>query len=327
MWPGTLAALQKQGKNPSTSGAFYLDAPHQVALGIRSSSPGDVMSSLVHEDELDDARLLRACFMLFQAGRVDEATELVTECGQPWRAASWIGWEPLSADGFGNPTRALWKRNCRKISKMMVKTINTTFMDNNDTRVLYSSSAYEAAILSLLSDDVDSAMMNPVFQSWEDRVHAIIRAELGIIQDDVLRSHNTARIEATEGRGGHFPYPGTESKSYNRDVDDAPEGYSGNISAALEQMDASSTSRIHDEGGDPFRTGMMSVLIGQNALKDFIRECAKLSLETENHYAEECMLRFITHLVLYIGTVLPEICSLRWRKAGSVMRDGTSLVC
>ena len=305
MWPGTLAALQKQGKNPITSGAFYPDAP---LLGNRSSSPGDVMSSLVHEDELDDARLLRACFMLFQAGRFDEATKLVTDCGQPWRAASWIGWEPLSADGSGNPTRALWKRNCLKISKMMTKMINTTIMDNNNARVLYSSIAYEAAILSILSDDVDSAMKNPVFQSWEEGVHVIIRAELGIIQDDVLRSHNTARIEATEGRGGHFPYPGIEFESYNRDVDDAPEGYSGNISAALEQ-DASSIARIREEGDDPFRHGMISVLIGQNALKEFIGECAIHSLETDNDYGDACMLRFITHLVLYIGTVLPEFCS------------------
>lgn len=309
MWPSTLAALRKQGKNPITSGAFYPDAPLQVALGNRSSSPGDVMSSLVHEDELDDTRLLRACFMLFQAGRFDEATELVTDCGQPWRAASWIGWEPLSADGTGNPTRALWKRNCLKISKMMTNMINTTIMDNNDARVLYSSIAYEAAILSILSDDVDSAMKNPVFQSWEDGVHVIIRAELGIIQDDVLRSHNTARIEATEGRGGHFPYPGTEFESYNRDVDDAPGGYSGNISAALEQMDASSIARLREEDVDPFRNGMISILIGQNALTEFIGECAIQSLETDNDYGDACMLRFITHLVLYIGTVLPEFCS------------------
>lgn len=310
MWPGTLAALQKQGKSLLTLGAFHPDAPLQVALGIRSPSPADVMSALVPQDEMDDARLLRACFMLFQAGRIEEATKLVTECGQPWRAAAWTGWEPLSADGFGNPTRALWKRQCRKISKKMAEMVNAdaAMMEDNGTRDLFPSIAYEAAILSLLSDDVGAALKNPVFQSWESGVHVILRSEVGIIQDHVLRSHDIARVESAEIRGGHFSCPETEFDSYSRDIDDAPYGHSGDLAAAMEQLDASPIARIRDEGGDPFRNGMTSVLAGQNALKEYIEECAILSLEAEND-DEACFLRFLTHLVLYVGTVMPEFCS------------------
>ncbi|KAL3763490.1 hypothetical protein ACHAW5_010882 [Stephanodiscus triporus] len=310
MWPGTLAALQKQRRSPSTSGAFHPDAPLQIALGTRSSSPVDVLSSLMPQDEMDDARLLRACFMLFQAGRVEEAVKLVTDCGQPWRAASWTGWEPLSADGAGNPTRALWKRKCRKILKKMAELVNMDSTTTEDTgmRGLYPSIAYEAAILSLLSDDVDAALNNPVFQTWEDGVCAILRAEVGIIQDDVLRSHHMARVEFAEGSGGHFPFPGTEFESYSRDMDDAPHGNWGDLAAALEKLDASPIAQIREDGGDPFRNGMISVLVGQNALKEYIEECAILSLETESN-DEACFLRFITHLVLYVGTVLPEFCS------------------
>ena len=309
MWPGTLAALKKQRKSPSSSGAFHPDAPLKDSLGIRSSSPVDVLSSLMPQDEMDDARLLRACFMLFQAGRVEEALKLVTDCGQSWRAVSWTGGQPLSADGVGNPTRALWKRQCRKISKKMAEIFNedATIIEDSGRRSLFPSVAYEAAILSLLSDDVDSALNNPVFQTWDEIVHAILRAEVGIIQDDVLRTHNTARVQFAEGSGGHFPLPGTEFESYSRDIDDAPAGHCGYLAAALKKMDASPVANIREEGGDPLRHGMRSILVGGNAVKEFIEECAVLSIEEGNDDA--CLLRFITHLVLYINTVLPEFCS------------------
>lgn len=308
MWPGTLAALRERRGSPSTSGAFHPDAPLRVALGIRSSSPVDVLSSLVPQDEMDDARLLRACLMLFQAGRMEEAVKLVTDCGQPWRAASWTGWEPLSADGVGNPSRALWKSQCRKISKKMTEMVNKdATTTENSLRGLFPLIAYEAAIMSLLSDDVDTALNNPVLQTWEDVVHAILRAEVGMIQDDVLRTHNIARVEFAEGSGGHFPFPGTEFESCSRDIDNAPQGF-GDLAAALEKMDASPVARIREEGGDPFRNGVVSVLVGQDALKEYIEECAILSLETEDDDGA-CLLRFIMHLVVYVGAVLPEFCS------------------
>ncbi|KAL7543973.1 hypothetical protein ACHAXR_013468 [Thalassiosira sp. AJA248-18] len=311
MWPGTVAALQQQGRAAwPTSGVFHPDAPLQSAFGGRTSSPVDVSSFLTPEDEGDDARLLRACFMLFQAGRIEEALKLVNDCGQPWRAASWMGGEPLSSDGrSGNPTRALWKSQCRKICKQMAQLANSeasSMVDGTGTRGLYPSSAYEAAIMSLLSDDVDTAMNNPVFQTWEDGVHAILRSELGIVEDDVLRSHNSARVEAIEANGGHFPYPGTEFDS----LDDAntPQGNDGDLGAALEKLEASPIERIREEGGDPFRNGMTSFLVGQNVLKEYIEECGVLTLEAENE-DEACFLRFITHLVLYVDNVLPELCS------------------
>mmetsp|Transcript_27441 Transcript_27441/g.47559 ORF Transcript_27441/g.47559 Transcript_27441/m.47559 type:complete len:1096 (-) Transcript_27441:85-3372(-) len=308
MWPGTVAALQQQ-RNGSSSGVFHPDAPLQSAFGGRSSSPVDVSSFLTPDDEVDDARLLRACFVLLQAGRMEDAMTLVNDCGQPWRAVAWTGGEPLSSDGVGNPTRAAWKRQCRKISKKMAQIANTeasSMVDSTGTRGLYPSLAYEAAIMSLLSDNVDTALHNPVFQTWEDGVHAIIRSELGIIEDDVLRSHNSARVAAAEASGGHFPYPGTELDS--RDDSDGPQGNDGDLGAALEKLDASPVERIREEGGDPFRNGMTSFLVGQNALKEYIEECATLCLEAEND-DEACFLRFITHLILYVDTVLPEFCS------------------
>ena len=328
MWPSMIAALKQKRNDPSstTAGAFHPDAPLQATLGSnnRSSSPVDVLSFLKPEDEVDDARLLRACFMLFQAGRSEEALRLVNDCGQPWRAASWVGGEPLSSEGSGNPTRALWKNQCRKISKQMSHLASTdasSMADRTGTRGLYPSLAYEAAILSLLSDSVDTALHNPVFQTWEDGVHAILRSELGIIEDDVLKSHNSARVDAVERGGGHFPYPGTEIETL--DNGDAPQGNDGDLGAALQKLDATPIERIREEGGDPFRNGMTSFLVGQNALKEYIEECAVLSLESEND-DEACFLRFITHLVLYVDSVLPDFCSQLALPSGiDVATDGS----
>ena len=307
MWPSMVAALQQKANDPSSRGAFHPDAPLQSALDSRSSSPVDVQ--MKPDDEVDDARLLRACFMLFQAGRHEEAMRLVNDCGQPWRAATWTGGEPLTSEGGGNPTRGLWKNQCRKISKQMVRLANTdssSMMDSTGTRALYPSLAYEAAIMSLLSDNVDAALHNPVFQTWEDGVHAILRSEMGIIEDDVLKSHNSARVNAAERSGGHFPYPGTEFDTL--DNGGSPQGHDGDLGAALQKLEASPIECIQEEGGDPFRNGMTSFLVGQNALKEYIEECAVLSLESEND-DEACFLRFVTHLVLYVDSALPEFCS------------------
>ena len=286
MWPGTVAALQQR----KGSGAFHPDAP-----------------ILTTEDELDDARLLRACYMLFQAGRIEEALKLVSDCGQPWRAASWTGGEPLSSAGSGNPTRGLWKNQCRKIALQMTQLANSEASSMSDqTRSLFPSSAYEAAILSLLSDNVDTAMENPAFQTWEDAIHAILRSELGIIEDDVLKSHNSARAEACEANGGHFPHRGTEFDSL--DDGSAPQGNDGDLFKALEKLGSLSNDRIREEGSDPFRQGMESFLVGQSELKEYIEQCGALSLEAEDDY-ESGFLRFITHLVLYVDTVLPGFCS------------------
>jgi len=190
----------------------------------------------------------------------------------------------------------------------MAEIANTTqeasMADIAGTKGLYPSIAYEAAIMSLLSDNIDTAFSNPVFQTWEDGLHAILRSEVGIIEDDVLTSHNDARVEAVERGGGYFPYPGTEFQK----LDTHFQGSGGNLGVALEILAASPMARMREEGGDPFRTGITSFLVGQYSVKNFIVECALLCLEMEDD-EEASFLRFITHLVLYVSTVLPEFCS------------------
>ena len=301
MWPATVESMKRKG------GKIHLDAPLQHMFGDRSTSPASVSSFLESEDEANEARLLRACFMLFQAGRVEEALKLVSDCGQPWRAASWIGGEPLSSDGSGNPTRAFWKKQCRQISKQMARVTQVGNSPQESTRSLHSSIAYEAAILCLLSDDVNNALKNPVFQTWESGVHAVLHAERGIIVDEVLMAHNNARIEAAEESQTHFPYVGTEFDALDA-TETAPEGCDGDLGAALEQLDSSLLDEVREGSGDPFRNGMSSFLVGQNAVKEYIEECAALSIAAQNE-DEACFLRFIVHLVIYIDSVLPDFSS------------------
>jgi len=305
MWPATVEAMKRKGQ--SAQGKIYLDAPLQHIFGERSTSPVNVSSFLASEDEANDARLLRACFMLIQAGRIEEAIKLVSDCGQPWRAASWIGGEPLSSDGSGNPTRSLWKKHCRQISKQMARVTHVGNSPQANTRNLHSSIAYEAAILCLLSDDAHNALNNPVFQTWESGVHAVLRAERGIIVDDVLRAHNNARIAAAEESQTHFPYVGTDLDELNNN-EDASEGCDGDLGATLEKLDTSPLDEIREGSADPFRNGMSSFLVGQNAVKEYIEECAALSIAAQNE-DEACFLRFIAHLVIYIDSVLPDFSS------------------
>eukprot|EP00970_Alexandrium_tamarense_P010869 scaffold2268_cov188-Alexandrium_tamarense.AAC.34 len=317
MWPATAEAAKRNGGKEKI---MHPDAPLLTRSGEgaqRSLSPASV--TLAPDDEMDDARLLRACFMLIQAGRIEEALKLTDDCGQPWRAVGWTGGTPLSSDGTGNPTRALWKSNGRKIAEKMTQITHRDMMDSA-SRTLFPSIAYEAAIMSLLSNRVDCALANPVFQSWEDGVHAILSAERGIIEDDVLKSHNLARIEAVGGTRGHFPYPGTE---FEGDDENGPLGSGGDLGDALQKLETATTNRVRVEGEDPFRGGMISFLVGSNALKEYIEECAFASLGAGNE-DEAFFLRFITHLILYVDTALPGFSFQLALPAGVVAEEDSS---
>ena len=278
MWPDTLRRLKSSAGGGS--GEFHPDRPIRSAWLSegRSGSPVDVSSFLSPTDESDDARLLRACFRLVQCGRVDEACRLASDCGQAWRALTWLGGRPLSADGKnGNPHRLLWKNQCRAISGKMTSLANAESRqvdDDGEGRTLYPSLAYEAAILSLLADNAESSLSNPAFSRWEDALHALLRSELGIIEEDVLRAHNGGRLDRLEASGGHFPFPGTETDA---GVEADIRGYDGDLGAALGRL---ASCPVGEAGADPLRNGMVSFLVGEGAVEEYIRDLAGVALET-----------------------------------------------
>ncbi|KAL7515542.1 hypothetical protein ACHAXN_013425 [Cyclotella atomus] len=291
MWPSTLEAMKKNGSNTTTQN-FYPDAP----LLARSNSPtSSAVLPLDPSDESDDARLLRACFILIQAGRHEQAIQLTKDCGQPWRSIAWLGCEPLDEYGNGNPTRRLWKRTARKVLRQMMQTVHC---GEGVSSRLQSAQAYECAILAILSEDVESASRNPAFCSWEDGVHAILSAERGLVEENVLLAHDDARVDAVGE--GCFPYAGMEGGN-----DVSLGGYDGDLGAALQKLNVWSVDKVREGSGDAFRNGMQAFLIGREALKEYIEEIAYMALDlNEDDHPE--ILRFAVHLVLYVDTVLPE---------------------
>ena len=302
MWPATLESMKNNSNAPPN---FHPDAP--LLHSQRSSSPTtSAVLTLNTTDEQDDARLLRACFVLFQSGRQDQAIELTKTCGQPWRSIGWLGGEAFDDCGnTGNPTRRLWKRTCRRVLQDMMTRVNSN--GDGASSTLYSSLAYEAAILAILSDNVEYASKNPVFDTWEDSVHAILSSERGWVQENVLVAHDEARVEAVGRRGDvstTFPYAGMEGGD-----DDAMShhgGYDGDMGAALQMLEEWGVENVREGSRDPYRNGMLSFLIGNDALKEFIQESSNLVLEAEESEVFAELLRFVVHLVLYVDTVLPE---------------------
>lgn len=298
MWPSTLESIKN-----STTTNFHPDAP---LLTQRSTSPTtSAVLTLSTSDEQDDARLLRACFILFQSGRHDQAIELTKTCGQPWHSIGWLGGEAFDECGnAGNPTRRLWKRTCRQVLQDMMAHVNNNG-DGTASSRLYSSLAYEAAILAILSDNVECASKNPVFETWEDSVHVILSSERGWVQENVLVAHDEARVQAVGRRGDTtFPFAGMEGGD-----DDAMGhhgGYDGDMGAALQMLEVWGVENVREGSRDPYRNGMLSFLIGSDALKEFIQESSHLVLEAEESEVYAELLRFVVHLVLYVDTVLPE---------------------
>ncbi|EJK57669.1 hypothetical protein THAOC_22260, partial [Thalassiosira oceanica] len=165
-------------------------------------------------------------------------------------------------------------------------------------RTLYPSLAYEAAILSLLADDAESSLSNPALSTWEAALHALLRSELGIIEEDVLRAHNGGRLDRLAASGGHFPFPGTETDvGAEGDV----RGHDGDLGAALGRL---ASCPAGEEGSDPLRNGMVSFLVGEGAVEEYIRDLAGVALETGDEDGGG-LLRFAVHLAVYADSALP----------------------
>jgi len=340
MWPETMAELSRETK--AAAGSFHPDAPLERIESTstrRSASPTDVAATIIAShlptrDETDDARLLRACLFLFRSGRGEEALELARECGQPWRAIGWVG------GGYGDVgdgdndgamedyrARRLWKRRCREIAALMGRGARNGGTDAEGAdaapRRLHPSLAYEAGILALLSDAVDAALENPVFESWENAVHAVLSAERGIVEEEVLRMHNRARVEAAGGKDAVFPFPGMVSDE-DEDESGASDagailGHDADLGAAMEMLSRSPFKAVREGGGDPFRNGMMSFMIGGGAVQEYLEEAAVLAVQLREE-DEASFLRFAVHLVLYVDSVFPELST---RLAVPADDDGT----
>ncbi|CAK9805973.1 Nuclear pore complex protein Nup107 [Anthophora quadrimaculata] len=136
-------------------------------------------------DREDDARLEKRMFIEVRCGRLQKAQALAEHCGQPWRAASLLGWIPHHDPNYnnpladtklpiqGNPNRSLWKLCAWELSQ--------------DKRV----GLFYRAIYASLCGNVQQMLQ--VATSWQDGLWAYIKTLLDIkvereVRDLVIKS-------------------------------------------------------------------------------------------------------------------------------------------
>lgn len=175
MWPDSQEALQHGMQRTGKITSLHPDAPLLV--------PESSGTPLYGNDLKTDEDLLQVCLQHILAGRLDEATKLCKDQGQPWRSAIWQGGRPLEiASGgtnntvtMGNPERILWKSQCRKLARA-------------------TKSPAEAAIYALLANDTTTALSNPCLRSWHKGLYVCLSSLLGRMEDELLhRFHAQVR--------------------------------------------------------------------------------------------------------------------------------------
>ncbi|CAK9799994.1 Nuclear pore complex protein Nup107 [Anthophora plagiata] len=136
-------------------------------------------------DREDDARLEKRMFIEVRCGRLQKAQALAEHCGQPWRAASLLGWIPYHDPNYnnpladmklpiqGNPNRSLWKLCAWELSQ--------------DKRV----GLFYRAVYASLCGNVQQMLQ--VATSWQDGLWAYIKSLLDIkvereVRDLVIKS-------------------------------------------------------------------------------------------------------------------------------------------
>ncbi len=153
-----------------------------------------------------DTNLLKkttnVCLALFLEGKNAEALEVVRSRGQFSKAAMWKGGEPygystkirddtqsLEDVTVGNPNRFLWKRQVWKAGRKLLLNHSSQQQPR-----LGSTALEEAAIYSILSDDVQNALDNPCIRSsWTRSLCVLLMGVQGRTQDEVLHKNNSYR--------------------------------------------------------------------------------------------------------------------------------------
>ncbi|XP_011298381.1 nuclear pore complex protein Nup107 [Fopius arisanus] len=172
-WENTLHQLQNRQSSISFGSARPLVTSLDPDAPIREGKP-------LHDlDKEDDARLEKRMFIEVRCGRLQRAQELAIHCGQPWRAACLIGWQPHHDPNYqnpltdtklpieGNPNRSLWKLNAWYLSQ--------------DTRF----GAFYRGIYASLCGNLKQLLA--VSRSWQDALWAHMKTLMDIEVESELQ--------------------------------------------------------------------------------------------------------------------------------------------
>ncbi|XP_034939545.1 nuclear pore complex protein Nup107 [Chelonus insularis] len=172
-WENTIHQLQ----NYQTGITFSSSRP--VVTSLDPDAPIREGKPLHDLDKEDDARLEKRMFLEVRCGRLQKAQELSIHCGQPWRAACLLGWQPHHDPNYknpmndtklpieGNPHRALWKLTAWHMSQ--------------DTRI----GTFYRAIYASLCGNIHQLLA--VAQNWSDALWAHIKVLMDVEVEKELR--------------------------------------------------------------------------------------------------------------------------------------------
>lgn len=258
-WENTLHTLQT---NPNGT-------PNMVKE-MDPDAPRRTNKSLHPLDEQDQARLIRGVFLCLRSGLLDLAQDLCVRMGQPWRAATLVGWKLHHDPNFGasgqnqnvklpiegNVNRDIWKK--------------TAWVLTEDRKL----SSQERAIYSALCGNAQQLLKSEC-KSWEDVLWALCKALVDVKVETEIRQ--------------------TVPRTYV----DMPQRYWDNLTslrAVLEAVKNSENTEIRKESTSAHRI-IQSLVISEDweQLHCHLKEWSEHATDIDPH-----LLRFLTHLVIIL---------------------------
>lgn len=228
-------------------------------------------------DEQDQNRLIKAIYLCIRSGMLDSAQDLCVRLGQPWRAATLVGWKLCHDPNYemkdtneklpleGNATRDVWKRSAWILTE--------------DAAL----APQEKAIYSALCGN-SSQLLGSVCLSWEDYLWALVRSMVDVKVELEIR--------------------GTMTKSFS----ELPQKYWENLTdlrSILDSFQSADCSKVIEEVHTPHRILQRHVILEEWHLlnKQLLEWTSRQqdSCNEEDTFAKDPhFLRFLTHFVLIL---------------------------
>ncbi|ORX93251.1 nuclear pore protein 84/107 [Basidiobolus meristosporus CBS 931.73] len=265
------------GSKSKLGSSFMHSRNENLVTEIDPDAPNRQNKELALEDNMYEKSLVRTLYEYIRRGRIEDATDLCRESDQPWRAASISGGvyhdDPLLGDDVpvgiealeprGNVNRGLWKGTCYQLAKEE------------------SLDVYERAMYAALCGDVENLL--PVCKSWEDYIWGYYNA---LIENQVEQNHrNTESAE--------LPIPAFEHMT-KEDI--------------FMNIAKSPNEALSALAKDPYRYIQTMIILSRIdeliiEMSDTLTAHTGLWQTSEEPPVDPRILRFLTHMVLYLRTL------------------------
>jgi len=285
----------------------------------RSGSDGDggvVPSSYSEEEE--------EMMQMMAEERKEEGGKMTIRVGNPkralWKRTMWKNGRSLHARlHLGQHDRRQQSQQLRGIRHQQPHTDGTS--NRSETQLTAGSLVYEAAIISILADDVHSASLNPTLnKTWLDLVWVHYRGIQARFMEQVYHSHNDVRRSSSSGSGmGMFSLEGTECVQSEIEQLDATKALGRLdeetfLSSLRSRFDEEGVGRVgvmeeEADGGALWRDCMSSFLVGMEEVEQFVVRVVDGIVAKAGEGGgicgneDETLLRFVLHLLLFLDTL------------------------